>query len=81
MGYKQVDVARLLGIQSTNRISRWERGLAMPSALNLIKLSILYRTLVKQLYADLGEDIKRELLAKETELRDDTDNDHLKYLY
>jgi len=50
MGYKQNEVAKLLGLKSSSRISRWEKGLAMPSVENLIKLSALYATLMNELY-------------------------------
>ena len=64
-GYKQEDVAIYLGLLSTNRISRWESGLAMPSAQNLFKLSILYNTLVDQLYSSYLLEVKRNLTNKE----------------
>lgn len=81
MGYKQIDVAHLLGVISTNRISRWERGLAMPSALNLLKLSILYRTLVNELYFDLGQEVRDELSAKEKELLGGTEAEKIDFFY
>lgn len=65
-GYKQEEVTEVLGLRSANRISRWEKGLAMPSAKNLFKLSILYSTLVDQLYSDLIKDMKRSM-SKEIE--------------
>lgn len=64
-GYKQEFVMEYLGLNSTNRISRWEKGLAMPSAINLFKLSILYNTLVDQLYSEHIYEIKRNLKDKE----------------
>lgn len=63
-GYKQEQVMKYLGLGSTNRISRWEKGLAMPSAINLFKLSILYNTLVDQLYSGHIRDIKRKMTGK-----------------
>ena len=53
MGYKQNEVAKLLGLKSASRISRWEKGLAMPSVENLIKLSALYSTLMNELYFEM----------------------------
>lgn len=53
MGYSQKEVARLLGHKDTTMLSRWEKGKSMPSARNLLKLSIIYRTLADQLYFDL----------------------------
>ena len=69
MGYKQKDVAALLGLQSTNRISRWEAGLSLPGSINLFKLSIIYRTFPNELYFDLILSIRWGLLKKEEEIR------------
>jgi hypothetical protein len=68
MNYKQHDVAKLLGHKNTNRISRWEKGLAFPSVLNLIKLSVIYRTLPSELYFDVLLDLREEVLKREREL-------------
>lgn len=65
MNYKQQDVAKLLGHKNTNRISRWEKGLALPSVINLIKLSIIYRTIPSELYFDLLLNLREEVLEKE----------------
>jgi transcriptional regulator with XRE-family HTH domain len=67
-GYSQTDVMKLLGFKSTNRISRWEKGLAFPSVENLLKLSILYRTLADQLYPDLRNKFIQELSVKQKAL-------------
>ncbi len=64
-GYKQAEVVNILGLKSTNRLSRWEKGIAMPSAKNLFKLSILYHTLADQLYADHIKDMRRIILQRE----------------
>lgn len=64
-GYKQEFVMEYLGLNSTNRISRWEKGLAMPSVINLFKLSVLYNTLVDQLYSEQIYEIKRNLKNKD----------------
>lgn len=58
MGYSQTDVAKILGMKRTNRISEWERGTAMPSLINLLRLSIIYRTLPTDLYFDLFQELK-----------------------
>lgn len=57
-GYRQQQVVAYLGLKSTSRLSRWEKGVAMPCAKNLFKLSILYNTLSDQLYSDLVKDMK-----------------------
>ena len=58
MGYKQKEVAELLGLKSASRISRWEKGLAMPSVENLIKLSALYSTLMNEFYFEIYNESK-----------------------
>jgi transcriptional regulator with XRE-family HTH domain len=63
-GYTQKQIGNLLGFKNTDRISQWEKGLAMPSALNLLKLSIIYRTLVNDFYFDLLQEYKTELTHK-----------------
>lgn len=65
MGYRQIDVARLLDLNNTSRISRWEKGLSLPNAINLIKLSIIYRTFPNELYFELLLVLRHELLKKE----------------
>ncbi len=67
MGYTQGDIMLKLQLESTSMISRWERGMTMPSADNLLKLSILYKTLVNELYYDLGTMYQMELFQEEAE--------------
>jgi transcriptional regulator with XRE-family HTH domain len=50
-GMTQLQVAEHLGFKSTDRISRWEHGLAEPSAQNLIKLIGLYEVKIDEIYA------------------------------
>lgn len=64
-GYRQRDVARLLGHSNTRRISMWEKGLAFPNVMNLFKLSIIYRTLPNELYFDLMPELKSFITAQE----------------
>ena len=66
--FSQREVAALLGLKNANRISKWERGVSMPDALNLIKLSIIYRTLPYDLYFDLFQEHRRDLCAREETL-------------
>ncbi|MDP1728473.1 MAG: helix-turn-helix transcriptional regulator [Bacteroidota bacterium] len=61
MGYTQSEVAFILDVHDRNRIARWEQGICMPSAKNLLQLSILYSTLAKELYSDYLKDIKGDL--------------------
>ena len=62
VGYKQIEVALLLGLHDTACISRWEKGLSFPNTINLIKLSIIYRTFPNELYFDLMLQLRHELL-------------------
>jgi transcriptional regulator with XRE-family HTH domain len=68
MGYTQREVAFFLGCKNPIRVSRWEKGDAEPSMVNLLKLSILYRTLPHELYFDLYQTLRRELSEKEEQL-------------
>jgi len=52
-GYTQKQVAELLGKDMENRLSRWERGNAAPSVLNLFKLSKLYRVSCEEMYPEI----------------------------
>jgi hypothetical protein len=53
-------VAHLLKLKGAGRISQWESGARFPGIRNLIKLSILYRTLVDELYYDLRDAIRKD---------------------
>lgn len=46
----QQDLAELLGIRSTNRISRWENGLSYPDVPNLMKILDIYEVGVREVY-------------------------------
>lgn len=69
-GLKQSDVARILKLKSTSLISRWEKGVCLPSTLNIFKLSILYRTLIIGLFMDLYRTLKEEIMKREKECQD-----------
>jgi transcriptional regulator with XRE-family HTH domain len=53
IGLRQIDVARLLHLDCSDRISRWENGLAVPSIVNLFRLSALFKVSPDHLYPDL----------------------------
>jgi transcriptional regulator with XRE-family HTH domain len=42
LGLRQIDIAKRLGHASPDRVSHWEKGLVLPGAINLLKLSIIY---------------------------------------
>ena len=58
---RQMDVARMLGHTSADRISHWEKGRSVPSLVNLFKLSIIYRTSPEDLYGELYDSIAQNL--------------------
>ncbi len=53
VGLRQTDIAKLLGLQCSDRLSRWEHGIAMPSVVNLFKLAVLYGVAPQELYPEL----------------------------
>jgi transcriptional regulator with XRE-family HTH domain len=66
--YKQSHVAQLLGLKNTVMLSAWERGKAMPTAINLVKLSIVYRTYPHELYSELFLELKEAMKGKEQDV-------------
>lgn len=64
-GLSQKEATRRLQLQSNSMLSRWERGFAMPSAENLLRLSALYKTLANKLYFDLFVEYRHELFDKQ----------------
>ncbi|MCX6774594.1 MAG: helix-turn-helix transcriptional regulator [DPANN group archaeon] len=64
-GFKQKDVACILGLKSASMISRWENGLCLPKLQSLFKLAILYRTMVDALFIDLRILLREEITQAE----------------
>ena len=64
-GLRQTDVARILGMESHVCISRWEKGESMPSFVNVLKLSVLYRTMTDSLFIDLLRSLRDEIREQE----------------
>jgi transcriptional regulator with XRE-family HTH domain len=67
LGYKQKQVAALLGLHDAVPLSLWEKGALLPSTKNLIKLSLLYRAHPSELYADVFRLLREELRIRELE--------------
>ena len=65
MGYTLKDVAWILGLKSTNRLSRWEQGHAIPSWQNLQSLALIYHTLIDQLYPDQRAKLRGSITERE----------------
>jgi transcriptional regulator with XRE-family HTH domain len=68
-GLSQRQAARILGIGSTSMISRWEKGICLPSTLNVFKLAALYRTMADPMFPNLTKMLKEELVKREEQLR------------
>lgn len=66
MRYKQKEVAKLLQLHDTSQLCRWEKGIALPNTINLLKLSIIYRTFPNELYFSLLVELRHELIKMET---------------
>jgi transcriptional regulator with XRE-family HTH domain len=67
-GLKQKEVARILNFKSQSRISRWEKGLCLPTFRNVIRLSIVYRVMVDAIFSDLYSSTKQEIRKREDEI-------------
>ncbi len=52
-GLTQKQVAQYLGLQSSDRICRWEKGNQYPHMINLLKLAKLFNVSAESLY-ELG---------------------------
>lgn len=73
-GLTQRDAARILGFTDASCISRWERGVSLPSPTNLFRLAALYRVMVDGLYIDMLRILREEIRRREsTALRHDAD--------
>ena len=64
-GLQQKEVAKILGLRSASMISRWENGICLPSALNLFRSAVVYRTMVDALYMDLVRASRAHLHKRE----------------
>jgi transcriptional regulator with XRE-family HTH domain len=65
---RQCDAARILGFADSSRLSRWERGVCLPTATNLFKLAATYRTMVDALYIDVLREIREEIRKRERQV-------------
>lgn len=52
-GLLQIQVAEMLNLLSSDRISRWEHGLSMPDSINLFRLARIYNAFPHELYRDI----------------------------
>jgi DNA-binding XRE family transcriptional regulator len=63
MGWEQVEVAKMLGLKSTSKLSHWENGDSLPNLVNAFKLAGLYRVYVEALFYDMFDTIRSEVTA------------------
>ena len=63
-GLKQKDAATILEV-SASMVSRWEKGVCMPDFINVLKMSLLYRTMIEGLFIDHVRYLKDDLRKKE----------------
>jgi len=68
VGLKQKDVAEILNLKTAGMISRWEKGVCLPSLLNAIKLAGSYSVLVDALFFPLIRLIKRKIMERQEEI-------------
>ena len=65
----QRQVARLVGHSDTTMISKYERGLVVPTLRTAVKLTLLYRLPFQDLFADEFSHAKDELARKAKTVR------------
>jgi len=65
MRYNQIKAARMLGHNNASTLSRWEKGITMPSADNLFRLGQLYHTPVEEFYYEYNAKMRKEIKLKE----------------
>jgi len=63
-GFKQKEIAKVLGIRNTSTISRWEKGLYLPSSDNLFKLAGIYGVLIDTLFPHQARTRREEMRSR-----------------
>jgi transcriptional regulator with XRE-family HTH domain len=61
-------VAEILELNSTAMISRWETGLCLPDTMNLIRLTVVYRSSLDGLFMEFAKEIRKDLIQKEEKI-------------
>jgi len=64
-GFKQKDVAKIIGIKDASIISRWENGVCLPNVVNAIRLAVIYHVMVDALFIDLRKAIEKDAHKRE----------------
>lgn len=73
-GYRQSELAFLLAQRSSSQVSRYERGVVMPDAENLLKLCYSLNTLPEALYPEVIRRWKEEVARAKESLREKQNN-------
>ena len=66
-GLEQKQVARLLGHKNCDQLSRYERGARLPSLRIALKLEIIYRTPVSNLFPEHYQQYRAEIAVADTQ--------------
>ena len=66
----QSDIAFLLDIKNSGRISEWENGKSKPSIDHLFTLSLIFQRLPDQIYYCLRKELKEKLKKRYNLLRE-----------
>lgn len=64
LGIRQKDVADIFEFSSTDRISHWEKGRAIPSLPNLFLLCALYHATPYELYPEFFKEANNEIQTR-----------------
>lgn len=67
LGLRQKQVAYLLNQHTLDQVSRYEKGLRVPSLETALKFEIIYRTPLRVLFADTYEHLQAELKQRMAE--------------
>ncbi len=67
LGLTLKEVAKMLKHKNVSRLSKWEHGISTPNLQNLLKLSIVYKTLIDQFYPEIRAAILKRLSTKSKE--------------
>ena len=65
-GYTQIEVAKILGIKCSSKISQWEKGECFPNLMNALRISILYRVMVDSIFIDHLRHLREEMKKRES---------------
>lgn len=63
-GIKQQHISQILGFCINDRISHWEKGKALPSVINLFRLSAVLGVLPHEVYPELYKQIVSDVDEK-----------------